>query len=256
MITEFVWKKWDKNNVPVIKDVDIEDLAEKLLEDYKPILLKEPTRIKFEHFLESYLGANLDYQNIYSSEKEDPILGLTSFNNIRLKVVDKESHSIKTIDVEKNTIVLDLYVTEEGREGLELFTGLHEAGHYLLHPRVFAVPEGQRPLFEKLDPIMICKRSEVGHYGRRQGPKTRAEWLEHQANYFASAIAMPRATFKPLVRDTLKSYGITEGYVLKGQEDFLVQVIVKAYGVSKAAACVRLEKLDFFKEKGCSPTLF
>ena len=64
---EFRWSKVDKknNNTPIISDTEIDDLAEILLRDYNPQLLKEPRRIKFEHFLESYLGANLDYKHIY-----------------------------------------------------------------------------------------------------------------------------------------------------------------------------------------------
>ena len=44
---EFKWSKVDKNNnnTPIIKDAEIDDLAEMLLEDYKPQLLKEPTPI-------------------------------------------------------------------------------------------------------------------------------------------------------------------------------------------------------------------
>lgn len=38
------------------------------------------------------------------------------------------------------------------------------------------------------------------------------EWREHQADYFASAIAMPKATFVPLVPETLKANGINEEY--------------------------------------------
>lgn len=89
---EFRWNKIDKkSNTPVIKDVELDELAEMLLNDYKSALLKEPRKIKYEHFLESYLGANLEYQHIYYGEDEGQIFGVTAFNEERLKIFDWES---------------------------------------------------------------------------------------------------------------------------------------------------------------------
>ncbi|MFH5835223.1 hypothetical protein ACHAL6_03980 [Proteiniclasticum sp. C24MP] len=43
---EFRWNKIDKkSNTPVIKDVELDELAEMLLKDYKSALLKEPRKI-------------------------------------------------------------------------------------------------------------------------------------------------------------------------------------------------------------------
>jgi hypothetical protein len=56
-VIEFRWSKVDKkDNTPILKDTEIDGLAETLLADYKPQLLKEPTPINHLHFLESYLG--------------------------------------------------------------------------------------------------------------------------------------------------------------------------------------------------------
>jgi len=43
-VIEFRWSKMDKqDNTPILKDTEIDELAEMLLADYKPQLLKEPT---------------------------------------------------------------------------------------------------------------------------------------------------------------------------------------------------------------------
>lgn len=77
---KFRWSKVDKkDNTPILKDTEIDDLAEMLLEDYKPQLLKEPTPINYLHFLESYLGATIEFMDIYYDKK--PIWGATSFND-------------------------------------------------------------------------------------------------------------------------------------------------------------------------------
>jgi hypothetical protein len=69
-LIEFRWNRVDKrnNNTPIISDAEIDELAEIILGDYKPQLLQEPRKVKYEHFLESYLGANLDYRHIYYEE--------------------------------------------------------------------------------------------------------------------------------------------------------------------------------------------
>jgi Zn-dependent peptidase ImmA (M78 family) len=261
-LIEFQWNKIDKkSNTPVIKDVELEELAEMLLKDYKPALLKDPRRIKYEHFLESYLGANLEYQHIYYGEDEGQIFGVTAFNEERLKVFDKDNLCTKHLIIDKNSVVLDHYVTEEGREGLELFTGLHEGGHLWLHPMVYSEPAEQLSLFssdtEPIKPVTCCRRSDIESFGRSwKGYRTPEEWREHQADYFASAIAMPKATFIPLVLEALKAHGITDGYVVEDaglKERFfakekLPKVIVDAYGVSKAAAYVKLRKFGFIRD--------
>jgi len=49
------------NNTPILYDREIDDFAHEVLADYKPGLLREPSAIRFEHFLESYLGVGRSY---------------------------------------------------------------------------------------------------------------------------------------------------------------------------------------------------
>jgi hypothetical protein len=59
-VIEFRWSKVDKkDNTPILKDTEIDELAEMLLADYKPQLLKEPGQVDGLHFLEFYLGATV-----------------------------------------------------------------------------------------------------------------------------------------------------------------------------------------------------
>ena len=252
---KFRWGRVDKrnHNTPVIKDAEIEALAEMLLRDYKPQQLKEPGKIKFEHFLESYLGADLDYRHIYYEENEGRILGATAFNREELLVFDKENMRIDKNTIEKNTIVLDFYVTEEGREGLERFTGLHEGGHFWMHQGVYAKNDRQMSLFENdgLRPVTCCRKTDIESFGKGRGYRTAEQWREHQADYFASAIAMPNATFIPVVQEVLGSYGITDGRIIEdaGRDEYclarvmLPGILANIYGVSRVAAYVKLRKL-------------
>lgn len=62
----------------------IEEFTEEILEDYNPQLLREPAAVEYDDFLESYLGVNLDYQNIYTSSNEGDILGCAIFSKHEL----------------------------------------------------------------------------------------------------------------------------------------------------------------------------
>lgn len=60
----------DKTNTPVLHNEDVWEYAEAPVADYKPSLLKEPTPINVVHFLESYLGATVEYQGIYFAKNK------------------------------------------------------------------------------------------------------------------------------------------------------------------------------------------
>ncbi|MGI6429331.1 MAG: hypothetical protein ACOXZ6_06355 [Syntrophomonadaceae bacterium] len=101
---EFRWSKMDKqDNTPILKDTEIDELAEMLLADYKPQLLKEPTPINHLHFLESYLGANIEFMDIYYEDK--PIWGATAFNDQEyIKVFDRENCRVGVRKLTNRTI--------------------------------------------------------------------------------------------------------------------------------------------------------
>ena len=60
---EFKWSKVHRpDQTPIIRDVEIEDLVEELLRDYKPKLLEHPMPVNPEHFAETYMGIDIEYQ--------------------------------------------------------------------------------------------------------------------------------------------------------------------------------------------------
>ena len=67
------------HNTPILYDKEIDDFAQAVLGDYKPHLLESPGMVNFQHFLESYLGAVIEYHDIYSDDPERPILAMTVY---------------------------------------------------------------------------------------------------------------------------------------------------------------------------------
>lgn len=246
------------NNTPVLKDSEIDSLAESVIFDYKPHLLKEPGRIDCFHFLEFYLGANVEFQDIYYDGGR-PILGATAFSREKLKVFDRERFCTRDIEVEARTVIIDNSVMEHGKEGMALFTALHEAGHLWLHQGVYARYSEQMSIFnmEGIRPVVCCRRDSIESFGRKRRFHTGHEWREHQADYFASAVAMPKSTFVPFAGNLLMEAGIKGGKIIKGSDcglDYYAGVVMpgevsRAYGVSKTAAYIKLKKFGFVVER-------
>ncbi|KGP76191.1 hypothetical protein JT05_06215 [Desulfosporosinus sp. Tol-M] len=128
-----------------------------------------------------------------------------------------------------------------------------------MHPGVFTKSEMQLSLFGngKLRPVTCCRKTDIEGFGKRCDYRTPEQWREHQADYFASAMAMPGATFIPLVQEVLKSQGLTEGQIIEdaGFDEYflahevLPQMLVDTYGVSRTAAYVKLRKFGFVVDR-------
>ena len=67
--------KRHQDGTPIIRDVDIVKFAEAQLADYRPELLEVPGKIDPLHFIEKYLGANIDFQDLYVEEGGRTIAG-------------------------------------------------------------------------------------------------------------------------------------------------------------------------------------
>lgn len=241
---------------PIVKDTDIQDYAETLLQDYKPKLLREPGKINPIHFVESYLGAVVDYQDIYYPENSPAIAGATVFNDDRILVFDREEKRIKPIEVSANTVLIDNSTMDDGKEGFAAFTVLHEGGHLCLHPAVYRRLDGQLSIFDDHkdgDYVVCCRKSSLeGNGAKRSKLTTQEDFREHQANVFAASIAMPRQTFIPAAQELIRKAGFRNGvYVMPTIMDWdytfgvsaIEETLSDLFGVSKAAANVQMKRL-------------
>ena len=99
---------------------EIEDITERLLEDYCPDLLKIPNAIEYDDFLENYLEVNLDYQHIYSSTGEGDILGCSTFSQQKIAIFDKENMRKAYIDCPPKTVILDMSLVDGDLMGFRI----------------------------------------------------------------------------------------------------------------------------------------
>ena len=240
--------RFDIGGVPVLSDVEIDRYAHTVLKDYKPGLLQEPGTVNYGHFIESYLEANLDYQDIFNDDPERPIFGMTVFTEGEVRVFDREELCVKEIWVDERTVILDNLITQEGKEGLAQFTALHEAGHLLLHSGDYA--EVDEHCFDDLCSSISCRRENIENFASRKKNRSPEDWKEHQADCFAACLAMPSATFVPFVRQALRDNGVWKASISTGSDEdtdyiakcLLPELIAETYGVSKMAAFIKLVK--------------
>ena len=241
-------RKYD--GTPVICDLEVMSYAEAQIGDYKPTLLHEPGRINALHFVESYLGAFVDAQDIRDAVPGMEIGGITVFKDAMIMVAEEGTMLEKFFPA--GSIIIDSYVM--GREdGYSQFTICHEGGHLCMHYPAFS---GQEILAARSMMDKIMCRSSVMDTDRQENRKwTDRDFMEHQANVYAAAVLMPRQTFVPFVMDLNRKAGYKDGIFLRPWIDpfyqyrhwytYLEEIgdkVAETYGVSESAAYVHMKR--------------
>ena len=104
-----------------------------------------------------------------------------------------------------------------------------------------------------IEPIVCCRRSNIESKLDKGKNPTAAQWREHHADYFAAAITMPNATFRPFIKQLLKEHDFHRGWITLDKDedwdilalDLLPEAISEVYGVSKRAAQIKLKTSGF-----------
>ena len=250
---EFRYNWMHKDGTPIVRDEAIAAYAEAVLSDYRPELLEMPGKVDGVDFIENYLGANLEFQDIYYPEGGDAIAGAAIFSDTRVKVFDHDRLSTKWILAEAGSILIDNSTMEEGREGFAIFTQMHEAGHLLMHQGVF------RALQPVAARCIACRQSGVGKFKLKL--ETQDDFREHQADTFAAALLMPRTPFVKMAtelitelwpdeaRDGILVEDCVRRYTPSHKRNVLLRDLSEAFGVSRTAARIQAQKYGLIVDK-------
>ena len=253
---------YKNNNTPILSHHEIDEFAHAVLEDYKPELLREPGKINYQHFLESYLGMQIAIHDLYYDDPEQPILAMTVFDDWWIKVFDRENNCVKEVFIPARTVIIDASLMVSEKEAVALFSGMHEGGHITMQWHVFTGktldgyaydPDGDCEFSEEIFPYVCCRRDNIESTPTKKKVRTAEEWREYHADYFAAAITMPNATFKPFVNRFLRENGYYRSSITLGRDeeldiladDLLPDAISDTYGVSKRAARIKLRTSGF-----------
>ena len=125
-------RKYD--GTPVVCDLEVMAYAEAQVGDYKPELLRTPGKINALHFVDSYLGASVDVQNICNIVPGMAINGITVFKDAMITVREDGGFVEKFFPA--GSVVVDSLMMDRD-DGFAQFTIVHEGGHFCMHYPAF-----------------------------------------------------------------------------------------------------------------------
>ena len=247
-------RKYD--GTPVVCDLEVMAYAEAQVGDYKPELLKTPGKINVVHFVESYLEATIDMQDIYNIVPGMGINGITVFKDAMIPVCEDGETVNKFFPA--GAIIIDSGVTER-EDGFGRFTVIHEGGHFCMHYPAFCGQDIVAARSE-MDKIM-CRSSMIENDKPENRKWTDRDFMEHQANVYAASVLMPRPTFVPFVMELNRTYGghkdgifvrppIDPFYQYRHWYTFLDEIghkIAETYDVSESAAFVHMKRCGLIR---------
>ncbi len=200
------------------------------------------------------LGLTIQFANFADRR----ILGMNLFGRGRVKIVVDG----KYIDelYEAGTILVSGELEETSPVGRLNFTLAHEFGHSFYHEDYFNPHSDNYELdlgaeFSCGLNASSCKRSIIGEYFGRS-LSTTFDWVEWQADYFASCLLMPRDSVSAFMERYFLEPKILfscapENFPLSRFPEFQRNEIVESfqdtYQVSRQAAIIRLRKLKYLE---------
>lgn len=192
----------DENGVPILAADSIELKVEEVISHFNKNILDKPQRTPLLEFIEE-LNTRFNLLRDYSKN-----LGTTKYGNVILGKTQ-----LKPIG-----LYVDVSLFNDPRFNFVLG---HELGHVVLHRTV----DIKRTGYEQQELIDTEKDLVTG----KKNLRTPREWLEWQANYFSSAILMPRFSVRAAVIAKQKEMGIKRnlGYIILDAKTYSINDYMK-----------------------------
>lgn len=228
----------DAKGIPIISNDEIDTLGERLVADFSPLDIFTPKAIDIDRFVTKYLKLKQDF---YYLSHCGVYLGTTIFQETHcLPVFNPETISAEYAHVEAGTVIIDSSLMVDNQEHRYRFTMGHEGGHSILHPSYYLnsigmVDEERSNAYVRCRADFKASKNEALQRNYHLSDKQR---LEQQANYFASAILMPRCTVKMALARVPN----------KGQKDWGYHAsmhLSKIFNTSQESAFYRLKALGY-----------
>ena len=200
------------------------------------------------------LGLTIQFANFADRR----ILGMNLFGRGRVKIVVDGKYIDEVY--EAGTILVSGELEETSPVGRLNFTLAHEFGHSFYHEDYFNPHSDNYELdlgaeFSCGLKASSCKRSVIGEYFGRP-LSTKFDWVEWQADYFASCLLMPRDSVGVFMGRYFPEQKMffscaPENFPLSRFSEFQRNEIVESfqdiYQVSRQAAIIRLRKLKYLE---------
>ena len=232
--------------VPVLSHDAIDWDAEQLLRKYCPDLYAEWQPVDVDYMLE-FVFKGTPY--IIPLTHCGLIFGRTIFLNTKnVPIYDMQKQEADITYASARTVMLDPLLLEDGNENLYRSTVMHECGHLRYHERYFTDPRNYQT---GGGCWTNCGRQYISDDIPDTGKLlvSDSDWLEHQAQYFASAILMPRSIVIKTVFDSSHINALGHCYTKEIANRYLVNLISQTFQVSKLAARIRLQQFGLYLDE-------
>ena len=192
-------------------------------------------------------GFNLECRDAILS-KDETILGLITFADLKLPVLDEQLEET-TLETKEGTILIDKRLHKKLTR--YRFTKAHEISHWILHRRFYSPIKKPYNFRSSICSYVACRQEAEG----RKNPveaKTDFDWSEWQSDNLSAAMLMPAVTFIPTAETVIRSYGFSDGKLIRGIQDTrtldAISEIAHIYNVSVRSARIRLNTLGFISD--------
>ncbi len=227
--------------IPVLSAAQIDTMAEQLVREIQPeLFFSQVDSVNLSLAMKKLNGWHFAGRYLSGSGS---LLGLASFQGGAMQITDETRTSLEILQVPPRSILVDRGLFRKENERIFRFTLAHEMGHALLHER-FASSEANMQSYQE-DGNRRRLEDSADRFGIREKKElqTGYDWIEWQANAFASALLMP----KSLVRQTGNMI-FSERIPYMEFLNELCITVMDVFKVSQSAAFYRLKELDIAPE--------
>ncbi|MDD3193341.1 MAG: ImmA/IrrE family metallo-endopeptidase [Oscillospiraceae bacterium] len=235
------------NGMYLFSSKDFDSVAELVLHEYAPYMLEKAQPLQIEALAdEAYSLTIIDrYISAHGS-----VLGIISFGDFKIEVMTLE----KQRAVEKlmtGTIVIDARLLPEEHHHRRRFTVSHELAHWIIHRQMHYADNPQYSL-RRARPYIVCREAMTNRNKRREF-WTEDDWMEWQADRFASAMLMPASVFYPEAQEVMRRHHagsyILDGCGSKATADVITE-LTEIFDVSRTAVRIRLKQAGLLRSIG------
>lgn len=231
---------YKNSGLPIIKKSEFDNLAESILKEYMPDVLKEPQALNIRYLAEECIVLNIQEEVL----SLDNLLGFIAFSDILFPVAED-----RIIDVPIGTIVLNSGLRKKMTRWR--FTLAHEVAHWILH-RAYHSGDHRIYDFRHAGCSYIACRTDKTELGRKNPrvAKTDDEWAEWQADNLAAALLMPKNTFLCAAKQILSKHGFHDLCLISGNDVTRGMTVVKEladlFQVSMRAVRIRMRYFEMY----------
>lgn len=229
-VIEMLRNKMSQNR-PIYRDDTIDSIAENFLSKNYPVFLGEPKPVNVEHIIENegYLLQGISFA-------DRGILGAAIFRDTYIDTLDSEGTGGIVRNFIKGGSILFDELEADKSESRYKTTLAHELGHMILHQTYYTNSNVE----------IKCRKDVIGNYNYKE-LITRNDWEEHQANWFASCILIPKSMLIKTIYNLAFNCEIPIPskfkYLAKDEKYKIINIISEKFDVSKEMAKIRFEKI-------------